>query len=148
MAAQQQQQGVNPLPPARQKHYQDRMNSNMQELRDIQQKLQNLLRQQQSLQTQQQENEMVEKELGLMDEGSQVYKLIGPVLVSQDPEDAVSIVTKRLEYIKRELGSVEGGIKDVNKTHEKVKEAIGRVQQEFQQEAQQVLAAQQQQSQG
>eukprot|EP00756_Hemistasia_phaeocysticola_P021286 Hpha_TRINITY_DN15766_c0_g1::TRINITY_DN15766_c0_g1_i1::g.36287::m.36287/K04798/pfdB, PFDN6; prefoldin beta subunit len=136
----QQQQAINPLPPDRQKFYQNRMNAAMQELRDLQQKLQKLLTQQRTLQSQAQENEMVQNELKIVDDGAQVYKLIGPVLVSQEPEDAMTVVTRRLEYINGELKGVEKGIDEVNKTHLKTKDTINTIQQEFQQEAQQVLA--------
>ena len=41
--------------------------------------------------------------MGLLEDGARVYKLIGPVLVKQDPEEASQNVAKRLDYIKGEL---------------------------------------------
>lgn len=38
-----------------------------------------------------------------MNSTNTVYKLIGPVLVKQDPEEAKATVTKRLEYINGEM---------------------------------------------
>ncbi|CAN6470697.1 unnamed protein product [Victoria cruziana] len=49
------------------------------------------------------ENELVLKELDLLNENSNVYKLIGPVLVKQDLAEANANVKKRIEYISAEL---------------------------------------------
>nr|CAB3476447.1 unnamed protein product [Digitaria exilis] len=46
------------------------------------------------------ENEL---ELELLDDGANVYKLIGPVLVKQDLAEAKANVRKRIEYISAEL---------------------------------------------
>lgn len=43
------------------------------------------------------------KELDLLNEGANVYKLIGPVLVKQDLAEANANVRKRIEYISAEL---------------------------------------------
>jgi prefoldin beta subunit len=41
--------------------------------------------------------------LELLEEDGKVFKLIGPILIRQDLEDAKANVDKRLEFIKREL---------------------------------------------
>lgn len=43
------------------------------------------------------------QELDLLDSTNAVYKLIGPVLVKQDLDEAKSTVAKRLEYINGEM---------------------------------------------
>ena len=43
------------------------------------------------------------QELDLLDSTNTVYKLIGPVLVKQDLDEAKATVTKRLEYINGEM---------------------------------------------
>lgn len=43
------------------------------------------------------------QELDLLDSSNSVYKLIGPVLVKQDTEEAKATVGKRLEYITGEM---------------------------------------------
>lgn len=43
------------------------------------------------------------QELDLLDTKNTVYKLIGPVLVKQDLDEAKATVTKRLEYINGEM---------------------------------------------
>lgn len=57
----------------------------------------------QKLETQLTENNIVKEELDLLDSTNTVYKLIGPVLVKQDLDEAKATVTKRLEYINGEM---------------------------------------------
>lgn len=49
------------------------------------------------------ENDMVLKELELVDEDAKVFKLIGPVLIKQDLDEAKANVEKRLQYIQDEM---------------------------------------------
>ena len=49
------------------------------------------------------ENELVKQELDLLSDGAPVYKLIGPVLMQQDLDDAKQNVAKRLDFIKGEM---------------------------------------------
>lgn len=49
------------------------------------------------------ENIAVKKELDLLKQDNDVFKLIGPVLVKQDLEEAKQNVTKRMDYISAEL---------------------------------------------
>lgn len=51
------------------------------------------------------------QELELLDEDSNIYKLIGPVLIKQDPLEATSNVKKRLEFIQGELDRVDSQLK-------------------------------------
>lgn len=48
------------------------------------------------------------KELDLLNEDTNVYKLIGPVLVKQDLAEANANVRKRIEYITAELYALLG----------------------------------------
>lgn len=43
------------------------------------------------------------QELDFLDSQNTVYKLIGPVLVKQDLDEAKATVAKRLEYINGEM---------------------------------------------
>lgn len=43
------------------------------------------------------------KELDMLENQNTVYKLIGPVLVKQDLDEAKATVAKRLEYINGEM---------------------------------------------
>ncbi|EFJ38616.1 hypothetical protein SELMODRAFT_74672 [Selaginella moellendorffii] len=62
---------------------------------------------------QQGENEMVIKELELLKEDANVFKLIGPVLVKQDLVEAKANVNKRIEYITGELRRLDGSLKSL-----------------------------------
>ena len=50
-----------------------------------------------------QENELVKAELDILDDNAPVFKLIGPVLMRQDLDEAKQNVDKRLEFIKGEM---------------------------------------------
>lgn len=80
--------------------------------RGIQEEIQKLRNDQQLLMQQQSENEMVKQELNLLDDdNSQVYKMVGPVLMKNDTEDAKQTIEQRLELITGELKKVEKNIK-------------------------------------
>jgi len=78
-------------------------NSQVKLFRQIQEEVQKMRNDQQLLMQQQSENEMVKQELSLLDDSSQVYKMIGPVLMKNDTEDAKQTVDQRLELITGEL---------------------------------------------
>jgi prefoldin beta subunit len=67
----------------------------------------------QQLMSQQHENEMVQQELQLLRNEDTVFKMVGPVLLKNDLEDAKMTVSKRLEFITGETKKVEQGIKDL-----------------------------------
>ncbi|KAF3449924.1 hypothetical protein FNV43_RR07207 [Rhamnella rubrinervis] len=66
------------------------------------------------------ENELVLKELDLLEEDANVYKLIGPVLVKQDLAEANANVRKRIEYISAEFSVVGFGSITVMHTSGKI----------------------------
>ena len=43
------------------------------------------------------------QEMELLDDSAIIYKMVGPVLVKQDPAEAKQTVTKRLDYITKEM---------------------------------------------
>ncbi|PQM40326.1 prefoldin subunit 6 [Prunus yedoensis var. nudiflora] len=59
------------------------------------------------------ENELVLKELDLLSEDANVFKLIGPVLVKQDLAEARANVRKRIEYISAELKRLDATLQDL-----------------------------------
>ena len=71
--------------------------------RQIQEDIQKLRTDQQLLLQQKSENEMVKQELSLLNDGEQVYKMVGPVLMKNETEDAKQTVDQRLELIVGEL---------------------------------------------
>ncbi|KAL1291157.1 hypothetical protein HN51_059705 [Arachis hypogaea] len=78
------------------------------------------------------ENELVLKELDLLNENANVYKLIGPVLVKQDLAEANSNVRKRIEYITAELKRLDATVQDLEEKQNSKKDAILKLQQRIQ----------------
>ncbi|KAF3775125.1 Prefoldin subunit 6 [Nymphaea thermarum] len=78
------------------------------------------------------ENELVLKELDLLNENSNVYKLIGPVLVKQDLAEANANVRKRIEYISAELKRLDGMLQGLEEEQNSKKEVILKLQQKIQ----------------
>ncbi|RZC84163.1 hypothetical protein C5167_046952 [Papaver somniferum] len=70
------------------------------------------------------ENELVLKELDLLNEDANVFKLIGPVLVKQDMAEANANVRKRIEYISAELKRLDATVRDLEDKQNSKKEAV------------------------
>ena len=62
------------------------------------------------------ENEMVRNELLFLEEGDVVYKLVGPILVKENHEEAKLNVEKRIEFITKEIQKQEKIFKDSETT--------------------------------
>ena len=82
--------------------------------------------------TQIMENEMVLKELDLLEEDAQVFKLIGPVLVKQELVEVKTNVTKRIEFIKNDIKRLEDNVNAKEKEQEEVRTNIGKLQKQQQ----------------
>ena len=82
--------------------------------------------------TQIMENDMVLKELELLEEDAQVFKLIGPVLVKQELVEVKTNVTKRIEFIKNDIKRLEDNVKAKEKEQEEVRTNIGKLQKQQQ----------------
>ncbi|CAN0911460.1 Prefoldin subunit 6 [Linum grandiflorum] len=78
------------------------------------------------------ENELVLKELELLREDANVFKLIGPVLVKQDLAEANANVHKRIEYISAELKRHDATLQDLEEKQNSKREAVMKVQQRMQ----------------
>ncbi|KAM6993446.1 prefoldin subunit 6, partial [Passerculus sandwichensis] len=72
------------------------------------------------------------QELNLLDDSTTVFKLLGPVLVKQDLEEAKNTVGKRLEYISGEMKRYEQQMQELERRSEQQRELLGRLQQELQ----------------
>ncbi|XP_011174259.2 prefoldin subunit 6 isoform X3 [Solenopsis invicta] len=102
-------------------------------LRQIQKGYNKTLSQRQQLDGQLNENMMVKKELDILKEENDVFKLIGPVLVKQDLCEAKQNVDKRMDYIKSELKRVDDLISTLDKKLDSQRDVIDKLQQAFQQ---------------
>jgi prefoldin beta subunit len=75
--------------------------------RDVQEQLQRVRNDLQLVMSQMTENEMVQEELGLIDTSTNIYKMVGPVLIKNSLDDARDTVSKRLEFITAEKKRLE-----------------------------------------
>ncbi|XP_067012490.1 prefoldin subunit 6 [Anabrus simplex] len=99
----------------------------------VQKEYHKALQQRQTLDGQLNENTAVKQELDLMKGGAEVYKLIGPVLIKQDLEEAKQNVAKRMDYIRNELKRMDEMIVQLDKKQETHRETLNKLQQQFQQ---------------
>ncbi|CAE6454366.1 hypothetical protein ACGC1H_007654 [Rhizoctonia solani] len=106
------------------------------EYQKVQEDIQAAVETHQRLDSQVNENQAVKKEFASLKPHNTIYKMVGPVLVKQDPVEAKSNVDKRLEFIKGEITRVEQQISEFNKKSEKIKAEVVTIQN--------VMAAQQQ----
>ncbi|CAN1227363.1 Prefoldin subunit 6 [Linum grandiflorum] len=74
----------------------------------------------------------IQKELELLREDANVFKLIGPVLVKQDLAEANANVRKRIEYISAELKRHDATLQDLEEKQNSKREAVMKVQQRMQ----------------
>lgn len=81
------------------------------------------------------------KELEQLDDDARIYKLVGPILIPQEPEEAKSTVSTRMEYISKELASAKMKIEKLEKLLQEKRIKLLSDQQKFQALAQQVAAS-------
>ncbi|CAI9716484.1 prefoldin subunit 6-like [Octopus vulgaris] len=112
---------------------QKRLQNEVEKYQSVQKDIQKYIMGKQKLDAQLNENTLVKEELDMLEKESCVYKLIGPVLVKQDLEEAKQNVQKRIDYISSELKRHENTIKDLEKKQETHRENLGKLQHQFQQ---------------
>ncbi|GMH33021.1 hypothetical protein BSKO_00855 [Bryopsis sp. KO-2023] len=86
----------------------------------------------QQLIQQKSENEMVLEELALFSDDANVYKLIGPALIKQDPIEAKANVSKRIEFISGELDRLDNQLKSLETKANQRQEEILKMQKKIQ----------------
>ncbi|XP_067321090.1 prefoldin subunit 6 isoform X2 [Anolis sagrei] len=87
---------------------QKKLQAEVEKYQQLQKDISKCMSSRQKLEAQLTENNIVQEELGFLDASNAVFKLIGPVLVKQDMEEAKATVGKRLEYIAGEIYLEEG----------------------------------------
>ena len=97
--------------------------------------LQSTILARQKLESQQTENKSVKAEFTSLSTDSQIYKLIGPVLLKQEKNEAMMSVDGRLEFIEKEIKRIEGQIGDLQEQGEKKKLEVLKVQSGLQEQA-------------
>lgn len=111
------------------------VDAEMARYRTLQEEVQAFATQRQQFAQQANENNMVKQELDLLDDDAKVYKLIGPVLLKQDVNEAKSNVKKRLEFINNELEKVNNKIEHKEKEAVEIRKNISQMQMEMQKNA-------------
>ncbi|KAI9297920.1 Prefoldin [Neoconidiobolus thromboides FSU 785] len=86
------------------------------------------------LESQLRENKAVEEEFKHLEDDADIFKLIGPVLVKQEKNEAKSNVDKRIQFIQREIERIEDQIKDLTSKQDKKREEIIKLQTSYQAE--------------
>jgi len=117
----------------RAKEVQLQLQKEVEEFKKLQKDSQKLFAQKQQLETQLMENKVVKEELDLLETDANVFKLIGPVLVKQDLNEAKMNVEKRIEYIQNESKRHEKMLQDLEKKQVSHREDLGKLQQQYQQ---------------
>ncbi|XP_020630214.1 prefoldin subunit 6-like [Orbicella faveolata] len=112
---------------------QQQMQSELEKFKAIQKDMTKLVSTRQQLDAQLNENKVVQEELDVIEPDGNVYKLMGPVLVKQDLEEAKQTVLKRIEYITAEIKRNDVNIKDVEKKRGASQEILTKLQQQYQQ---------------
>ena len=67
------------------------------------------------------------QEMALLSEDANVYKLVGPALIKQDPVEAKSNVETRLNLIKGELSRLEGQAKSIEEKRAQKQQQVGSI---------------------
>ncbi|CAL8262956.1 unnamed protein product [Lota lota] len=111
---------------------QKKLQSELEKYKQMQKDVSKSMSARQKLEAQLTENNIVKEELDLMESANTVYKLIGPVLVKQDLDEAKATVAKRLEYINGEIQRYETLLKEMEKKSEQHREVLSSLQQEYQ----------------
>mmetsp|Transcript_560 Transcript_560/g.3960 ORF Transcript_560/g.3960 Transcript_560/m.3960 type:complete len:125 (+) Transcript_560:75-449(+) len=99
--------------------------------RGVQKEAQSCFERRQKYSQQLNESEMVLKELELLDDEANVYKLVGPALIKQDLVEAKSNVSKRVEYIQNEMKRIESNVKGIESKQSQMQEEILGLQQQL-----------------
>jgi prefoldin beta subunit len=89
------------------------IDAEIQHFKDFQGQLQSVRNDLQIVLGQLTENEMVQQELEVLDGSTNVYKMVGPVLIKNSLEDAKDTVSKRIEFITAERIRLEEKAKDL-----------------------------------
>ncbi|XP_066575209.1 prefoldin subunit 6 [Amia ocellicauda] len=111
---------------------QKKLQAELEKYQQLQKDLSKSMSARQKLEAQLTENNIVKEELGLLEAQNTVYKLIGPVLVKQDLDEAKATVGKRLEYITGEIQRHETLLKEMELQSEQHRELLSSLQQEYQ----------------
>jgi prefoldin beta subunit len=87
------------------------MNPQQMELIKSQEQLRALIEQKQKIDSQVNEILMAKEEVDLLEDDATIYKLVGPLMVPQDPKEVRETIKSRLKYLNEKIEYVEKEIK-------------------------------------
>ncbi|KAK6627149.1 hypothetical protein RUM44_009626 [Polyplax serrata] len=105
------------------------------DFRICQKEYQKSITKRQKLDAQLNENTCVKNELDMIKGDSDVFKLIGPVLIKQDLEEAKQNVAKRMEYILAEMKRLDASMSEIDKKQNEHRDTIITLQKSLQEAA-------------
>ena len=117
------------------------VDAEVQKFRRLQEELQELQGDLQTVAAQETENDIVKQELALLSDPAVVYKMIGPVLIKQDLDDAQQTVNKRLEFIRDEKKKMMRKIDEKQERSQELAVKIQGMQRQLQETTAQALQA-------
>ncbi|KAJ8924828.1 hypothetical protein NQ315_000982 [Exocentrus adspersus] len=112
---------------------QRKLQSELNSFKNVQKELQKAIQTRQQLDGQFNENEIVKQELDILPDDGKVYKSVGPVLIKTELVEAKQNVSKRIDYITKELKRVDDLIVNLEKKQDGHREALQKLQHQFQQ---------------
>ncbi|CAG9770959.1 unnamed protein product [Ceutorhynchus assimilis] len=112
---------------------QKKLQSELTSFKTVQKELQKAISTRQQLDGQLNENEIVKTELNILPADGKVFKSVGPVLIKTELVEAKENVSKRIDYINKELNKVDGLIGTLEKKQDAHRESLQKYQQQLQQ---------------
>ncbi|XP_014247695.1 prefoldin subunit 6 [Cimex lectularius] len=107
---------------------QSKMQAELDKYKSVEKEYHTTMTQKQLLESQLHETTGVKLELDLLKEDGEVYKLIGPVLMKQEVNEAKSNVNKRLGFITVEIKRIDDLLTSLEKKMNFHKERLGKLQ--------------------
>ncbi|XP_050091607.1 probable prefoldin subunit 6 [Anopheles aquasalis] len=111
---------------------QRKLEAELKNFKDSQKEFSKLVQTQRQLDGQYLENKSILEELQLLKPTNTVYKLYGPVLVKQELDDSKQNVSKRIEYITKELKRCSENINQLEQKQDKYRANLQKLQQQYQ----------------
>ncbi|KAK9877868.1 hypothetical protein WA026_020096 [Henosepilachna vigintioctopunctata] len=112
---------------------QRKLQSELDSFKNTQKELQKIVLTRQQLDGQLNENEIVKVELDSLATDAKVFKSVGPVLIKTELAEAKQNVTKRMDYISKEIKRIDDQIAVLEKKQDNHRESLQKLQHQFQQ---------------
>eukprot|EP00116_Pleurobrachia_bachei_P014182 sb/3474444/ len=132
---------TSPAPTKEQQEFIRKLQTEREKLQVLSKEYQKFITTRQQFDAQLNENELVLSEFGRLKDNSEVFKLVGPLLVKQEVPEAVSTVKKRINFIKGELERCDKNITGSEEKQARSRDALAKIQQQYQAKMQAAAAA-------